>query len=97
MPIPTKILHEEVDSAEAGRFKEGDMKMDLKFVQSEDMLKELQTRFDEMIFLGAAQRTRQTEDLTISFSGSYHACVGLVELGRLAIQSGGSTDEDYTD
>lgn len=71
--------------------------MDLNFVQSEDMLKELQTRFDEMIFLGASQRTRQTEDLTVSFSGSYHACVGLVELGRLAIQAGGGADENYSD
>jgi len=70
--------------------------MDLKFVPSEDMLKELQHRFDEMVFIGAAKRTQQTEDLTISFSGSYHACVGLVELGRLAIQAGGAPDENYS-
>ena len=70
--------------------------IDLKFVQSEDMLKELQTRFDEMVFLGASQRTKQTEDLTVMFSGSYHACVGLMELGRLAVQSGGSPDENYS-
>ena len=70
---------------------------DLKFVPSEDMIKELTARFDEMVFLGAAKRTRQTEDLTVSFSGSYHACVGLVELGKLAIQSGGASDEDYID
>jgi hypothetical protein len=61
------------------------------------MIKELQNRFDELIVLGASQRTKQTEDLTVAFSGSYHSCVGLIELGRLAIQAGGSPDdEEYT-
>ena len=71
---------------------------DLSFTTSEAMLRDLQTRFDELVFIGAMQSTNQTEDLTISFSGSYHSCVGLIELGRLAIQAGGSTDEEnYTD
>ena len=70
----------------------------LTFVPSEDMLKELQSRFDEMVFLGSTKRTRQTEDLTVVFSGSYHACVGLLELGREAIRTGGTTDdENYID
>lgn len=73
------------------------MAPDLNFVTSEDMLRELQQRFDEMVFIGAMQSTNQTEDLTISFSGSYHSCVGLIELGRLAVQAGGdSDDENFT-
>ena len=67
---------------------------ELQFHTSEDMIKELQSRFDEMVFIGAMQSTSQTEDLTVSFSGSYHSCVGLIELGRLAIQAGGSTDDE---
>ena len=67
---------------------------ELQFHTSEDMIKELQNRFDEMVFIGAMQSTSQTEDLTVSFSGSYHSCVGLIELGRLAIQAGGSTDDE---
>jgi len=70
---------------------------DLNFVPSEDLIKELQDRFDEMVFIGAAQRTQKTEDLTISFSGSYHACVGLIEMGRMAVQTGGSDDENFVD
>tara|TARA_Y100000766_G_C18899692_1_gene602727 strand:- start:1725 stop:1943 length:219 start_codon:yes stop_codon:yes gene_type:complete len=70
---------------------------DLNFVPSEDLIKELQNRFDEMVFIGAAQRTQKTEDLTISFSGSYHACVGLIEMGRMAVQTGGSDDENFVD
>lgn len=69
---------------------------DLRFVASEDMIKELQNRFDEMVFIGASQRTQATEDLTVSFTGSYHACIGLLEMGRMAIQTGGSDDENYT-
>lgn len=71
---------------------------DLSFTPSEDMLKELQSRFDEMVFLGSSKRTEKTEDLTCLFSGSYHACVGLLELGRQAVQTGGTTDdENYID
>jgi hypothetical protein len=70
---------------------------DLNFVPSEDMIKELQSRYDEMVFLGSSKRTKETEDITVCFTGSYHACVGLIELGRMAVQSGGSGDEDDSD
>ena len=70
---------------------------DLNFVSREELIKELQRRFDEMVFIGASQRTQKTEDLTISFSGSYHACVGLMEMGRMAVQTGGSDDENFVD
>ena len=67
---------------------------DLRFTPTEEMIKELQERFDEMIFLGAAQKTQKTEDMTISYSGSYHACVGLVEIARAAMKGGGYQDEE---
>jgi len=67
---------------------------DLRFTATEDMIKELQERFDEMIFLGAAQKTQKTEDMTISYAGSYPACVGLVEIARTAMKGGGSQDEE---
>ena len=69
---------------------------DIKFIPSEDMIKELQKRFDEMVFLGAAKRTVELEDLVVSFSGSYHACVGLIEVGKLALHAGGVGDDDNT-
>ena len=66
---------------------------DLRFISSVDMIKALQDRFDDMIFLGSAQKTQKTEDLTISYSGSYHACVGLVEIARTALKVGGLEDD----
>lgn len=71
--------------------------IDLNFVPSEEMIKELQSRYDEMVFLGSAKRTEETEDITVCFTGSYHACVGLIELGRIAVQSGGGSDENDPD
>ena len=67
---------------------------DLRFTATEEMITELQKRFDEMIFLGAAQKTQKTEDMTISYSGSYHACVGLVEIARTAMKGAGYADEE---
>lgn len=71
---------------------------DLNYVTSDEMLRELRNRFDEMVFLGSLKRTKQVEDLTVLFSGSYHSCLGLVEVGRMAIQTGGTNgDEDAVD
>lgn len=67
---------------------------DLRFTPTEDMIKELQSRFDETIFMGAAQKTQKTEDMTVAYSGSYHACVGLVEVARTAMKGGGYPDEE---
>ena len=69
------------------------MMNELEFVSSKDMIMELQRRHDEMILLGAVKRTGETEDLTVSFSGAYHSCVGLMEIGRIALQAGDATDE----
>ena len=66
---------------------------DLTFIPSDDMIKELQSRYDEMVLLGSSKRTEETEDITVCFTGSSHACVGLIELGRLAITTGGSNDD----
>lgn len=63
---------------------------ELEFVSTEELIKEIQNRHDEVIILGAMKRTGDTEDLTVAFSGSYHSCVGLLELGKLAIQTGDS-------
>lgn len=66
------------------------MTSELDFVSTEELIKELQSRHDELIILGAMKRTGDTEDLTVAFSGSYHSCVGLLEIGKIAIQAGDS-------
>ena len=70
------------------------MDYDLDFVPSPILIKELQSRHDEMILLGATKRTGEVEDLTVSYSGSYHACVGLLEIGKLAITTQGDSKDD---
>ena len=70
---------------------------DLNFIPSEDMIKELQSRFDELVLLGSTRMTSEAEDITVAFTGSYHACLGLLEIGKIAIQAGGSDDSDYSD
>ena len=61
---------------------------ELEFVSTEDLVKELQKRHDEMVIIGAMKRTGETEDLTVAFCGSYHSCAGLLEVGKIAIQTG---------
>jgi len=68
--------------------------MDLRFVSTEDMIKELQSRFDETVFMGAARIAQKNEDMTMAFSGPYHACLGLVEIARTAMKTGGFDDDD---
>ena len=63
-------------------------------VPAEAMIKELQSRFDEMVFLGAMKLTKKTEDITVAFSGSYHAVIGLLEIGKMASKAGGALSED---
>tara|TARA_Y100000592_G_scaffold98280_1_gene170968 strand:- start:375 stop:614 length:240 start_codon:yes stop_codon:yes gene_type:complete len=63
-------------------------------VPAEAMIKELQSRFDEMVFLGAMNLTKKTEDITVAFSGSYHAVIGLLEIGKMASKAGGALSED---
>lgn len=68
---------------------------DLEFVGSDRLLTELQKRFDTMVFLACSNRTQSSDDLTICFGGAFHSIVGLLEVGRIAIEaSGGHNDDD---
>lgn len=66
--------------------------IDLRFVSSEDMLRELQSRFDESVFVASARDAQKTDDLTIAFFGPYHACMGLIEMGKVALRAGAWED-----
>lgn len=68
--------------------------MDLRFVSTDDMIRELQSRFDETIFMGAARMAQKNEDMTMAFSGPFHACLGLIEIARSAMKTGGIDDDD---
>ena len=67
---------------------------DLEFVSSAELIIELQKRHDEMVLVGASKRTSDIEDLTVSFSGSYHCCIGLIEVGKIALLGGTGEEHD---
>jgi|TARA_R110002096_G_scaffold18987_3_gene63926 hypothetical protein len=61
----------------------------LEFVQSDKMIEELHKRFDTFVLLANANRTDDVDDLTLCFGGAYHSILGLLEVGRIAVDSGG--------
>jgi len=67
---------------------------EFEFVGSSRLLAELQKRFDTMVFLACSNRTKSEDDLTICFGGAFHSIIGLLEVGRIAIEAGGGRIED---
>ena len=69
----------------------------LELVSTSTLLKELQKRFDDSIFIAAARMTGDAEDLVLSITGSYHSVLGLSLVARMAAEAGeGSSDENNT-
>lgn len=69
----------------------------LEYVSTSSLLKELQKRFDDSIFIAAARVTGDAEDLVLSIKGSYHSVLGLSLVARMAAEAGdGSSDENNT-
>tara|TARA_Y100000114_G_scaffold156203_1_gene182589 strand:- start:900 stop:1124 length:225 start_codon:yes stop_codon:yes gene_type:complete len=66
----------------------------LEYVTTTAMLNELRRRHDCMVFLGASNRTEDIEDITVGFEGAFHAVLGLIELGKVAVMNGISDDEN---
>ena len=67
--------------------------MGLEFVETSKLLKELQKRMDSMIFLGAINRTAEDDALMFAYCGSFHSCLGLIEVSRLMILAKEGDDE----
>ena len=68
--------------------------MSLEFVETGKLLKELQKRMDTMVFLGAVNRTAEDDNLLFAYSGSFHGCLGLIEVGRLMVLAREGDDDD---
>ena len=74
----------------------------LEYVSSTDLIEELQGRFDDFVLIAAQHRTKLMDDITVCFGGSLHGVFGLLDLARLAAESGSggmdeSTEEDVID
>tara|TARA_B100001059_G_C17360157_1_gene344714 strand:+ start:147 stop:371 length:225 start_codon:yes stop_codon:yes gene_type:complete len=57
----------------------------LEFVATTELLREIQTRVDSMIFLADINRSETEDSLLFADKGSLHVCLGLVETGRLMV------------
>ncbi|QDP57804.1 MAG: hypothetical protein Unbinned7358contig1001_30 [Prokaryotic dsDNA virus sp.] len=68
--------------------------MSLEFVETAKLLKELQKRLDTMVFLGAVNRTADDDNLLFAYAGSFHGCLGLIEVGRLMVLAREGDDDD---
>jgi hypothetical protein len=68
------------------------MASELEFVETSSLMKELQSRMDALVFLGTVQRTDNEDSLIVSFTGSLHACLGLLETGKIMVLSQGADD-----
>jgi hypothetical protein len=62
--------------------------MELEYVESEKMIQELHKRFDTFVLLAASNRQKDEDDVTICFGGPFHTILGMLELGRMAVEAG---------
>jgi hypothetical protein len=70
----------------------------LEYIETSALLKELQKRFDDSIFIATAKMTGDAEDIVLSLNGSYHSVLGLSMVARMAAEAGdGSHADDTTD
>jgi len=65
---------------------------DLEFIESDKLIEELHKRFDTFVLLACSSRTVSVDDLTICFGGAFHSIIGLLEVGRIAVESGDAAD-----
>tara|TARA_R110002012_G_scaffold224448_1_gene396423 strand:+ start:80 stop:307 length:228 start_codon:yes stop_codon:yes gene_type:complete len=66
---------------------------ELEFVATGQLIRELQTRMDSMVFVGSSKRTDKEDALLFGVSGPLHCCLGLVEASKLMLISQGSEDD----
>tara|TARA_R100000808_G_C2095197_1_gene114130 strand:+ start:553 stop:795 length:243 start_codon:yes stop_codon:yes gene_type:complete len=60
----------------------------LEYCSTPSLLKEVQRRFDDSIFIGNSKVTEKSEDYIVSLIGSYHGILGLTVLARMAAEAG---------
>ena len=51
----------------------------LELIPLQDLLDELENRYDDMVFVGSMRQTEETEKMDHHFSGDLTRCLGLVD------------------
>lgn len=68
--------------------------MSLEYVETKELLRELQRRMDGMVFVGAANRTTTEDALLFACVGSFHGCLGLIETAKLMVLARDGEEDD---
>lgn len=63
----------------------------LDFVETTDLVREILRRSDDILIIGCTNRTALEDSLIWSAQGSFHSCLGLLEVGKMLLRKG---DED---
>jgi len=63
----------------------------IEFVSTGDLLRELKSRFDEMLFVGFQATTPNNDSYTVTAKGSMHGTMGLIVMAQRAAE--GEHDE----
>lgn len=69
----------------------------LSLTPTRDLLQELHKRFDALVCVATAARTKEEDGLILSLHGSFHACLGLIETAKISVAHAGvDNDADGT-
>lgn len=69
----------------------------LDFVSTTDLLTEIANRMDSMVFVASSNRSAEEDSLVYITQGTFHACLGLLEAGKLLLLSKDIDDDQTTD
>ena len=72
------------------------MASELRFVETDTLIKELQTRMDSMILMACRNRSVEQDAVIYGATGSLHECLGLLEMARIMVLTGGPENEKET-
>jgi hypothetical protein len=59
----------------------------LDFISTSDLLSEVANRMDSMVFVASTNRNPDEDSLVYITKGTFHACLGLLEAGKILLLS----------
>jgi hypothetical protein len=65
---------------------ESDGPAHIEYFSTKDLLKEVQKRFDDVLFVGYMNKTTDNDHYTFFFKGSCHGVVGLADMVKRVME-----------
>jgi hypothetical protein len=67
----------------------------IEYFSTKDLLREIQRRFDDVLFVGYMSKTSDNDHYTFFFKGSCHGVIGLAEMVKNVMED--SNEHHVTD